>query len=194
MDELSKNSFDVTTSSRRFGETDFQTQDGFDAIIASDKKFDACIWAQGQNATDTLSTAGNFDAIFEANIGFIVKSLSALIENNLLAPQARLVVLSSVWQSLSRTNKFSYSVSKSAVEGLVNSFIADYSAKGYAMNAVLPGVVDTPMTRANLSENQIKKIENETPSQNLVSSLNVAKVVSGSLHQSQLGLMANSSA
>jgi NAD(P)-dependent dehydrogenase (short-subunit alcohol dehydrogenase family) len=83
-----------------------------------------------------------------------------------------------VWQSLSRTNKFSYSVSKSAVEGLVNSFIADYSAKGYAMNAVLPGVVDTPMTRANLSETQIKKIENETPSQHLVSASNVAKVVS----------------
>jgi hypothetical protein len=50
-------------------ETDFQTQDGFDAIISSGKKFDACIWAQGQNASDTLSSAGNFDAIFEANIG-----------------------------------------------------------------------------------------------------------------------------
>ena len=89
-----------------------------------------------------------------------------------------MVVLSSVWQSLSRTNKFSYSVSKAAVEGLVNSFIADYSAQGYAMNAVLPGIVDSPMTRANLSENQIKKIENETPSQYLVSASNVAKVVS----------------
>ena len=178
VDELRKTSFDVTTSSRSSGETNFQTQDGFEAIIASGEKFDACIWAQGQNATDTLSSAGNFDAIFEANIGFIVKSLTALIENNLLAPQARLVVLSSVWQSLSRTNKFSYSVSKSAVEGLVNSFIADYSAQGYAMNAVLPGVVDTPMTRANLSENQIKKIENDTPSQHLVSASNVAKVVS----------------
>ena len=69
VDELTKNSFDVTTSSRSSDETDFQTQNGFDAIIASGKKFDACIWAQGQNASDTLSTAGNFDAIFEANIG-----------------------------------------------------------------------------------------------------------------------------
>jgi len=34
VDELSKNNFDVTTSSRSSGETDFQSQNGFDAIIA----------------------------------------------------------------------------------------------------------------------------------------------------------------
>ena len=99
VDELSKNSFEVTTSSRSSDETEFQTQDGFDAIIASGKKFNACIWAQGQNAQDTLSSAKNFEAVFEANVLYTIKSLTALIENGLLAPQARLVVLSSVWQS-----------------------------------------------------------------------------------------------
>ena len=178
VDELTKNGFDVTTTSRSSSETEFQTKNGFNDIISSGKKFNACIWAQGQNAQDTLSSAKNFEAVFEANVLYTIKSLTALIENGLLAPQARLVLLSSVWQSLSRTNKFSYSVSKSAVEGLVNSFIADYSAQGYSMNAVLPGVVDAPMTRANLSEDQVKKIENETPSQHLVSASNVAKVVS----------------
>ena len=37
VDELRKSSFDVTTSSRSSGETEFQTQDGFEAIIASGK-------------------------------------------------------------------------------------------------------------------------------------------------------------
>ena len=46
------------------------------------------------------------------------------------------------------------------------------------MNAVLPGVVDTPMTRSNLSNDQIKKIEHETPAGKLVSATNVAKAVS----------------
>ena len=46
------------------------------------------------------------------------------------------------------------------------------------MNAVLPGVVDTPMTRSNLSSEQIKKIEHETPAGKLVSAANVAKTVS----------------
>ena len=178
VEDLLVNGFEVTTCSRNSSDTEFQTESGFEKIIESGNKYDACIWAQGQNANDTLESSKNFEAIFEANILFIVKSLKVLLENNLLVTHARMVILSSVWQSLSRTNKFSYSVSKSAVEGLVNSFVADYSSKGYAMNAVLPGVVDTPMTRSNLSHEQIKKIENETPAGFLVSSTNVAKVVS----------------
>jgi NAD(P)-dependent dehydrogenase (short-subunit alcohol dehydrogenase family) len=45
------------------------------------------------------------------------------------------------------------------------------------MNAVLPGVVDTPMTRANLSQAQITNIEKETPMKTLVTSEDVARAV-----------------
>ena len=97
VNELTKNGFDVTTTSRSSSETEFQTKNGFNDIISSGKKFNACIWAQGQNAQDTLSSAKNFEAVFDANVLYTIKSLTALIENGLLAPQARLVVLSSVW-------------------------------------------------------------------------------------------------
>ena len=178
VEDLSLKGFDVATTSRDSKDTDFQTKDGFAQIINSGMKFDACIWSQGQNANDTLENSENFEEILEANLMFTIKSLRALLMNSLLADQARMVILSSVWQSLSRTNKFSYSVSKSAIEGLVNSFVADHSSQGYAMNAVLPGIVDTPMTRSNLSGLQIEKIELETPARKLVSATNVAKTVS----------------
>ena len=177
VEDLSLKGFDVATTSRDSKDTDFQTKDGFAQIINSGMKFHACIWAQGQNTNDTLESATSFEAIIDANLIFTVNSLRVLLENNLLGDHARMVVLSSVWQSLSRTNKFSYSVSKSALEGLVNSFVADYSSRGYSMNAVLPGIVDTPMTRSNLSNDQIKKIEHETPAGKLVSATNVAKTV-----------------
>ena len=74
--------------------------------------------------------------------------------------------------TLSKKNKFSYTISKSAIEGLINSFIADYSEIGYSINAVLPGVVDSKMTRQNLSEKQISNIESQTPTKNLVYSVN----------------------
>ena len=188
VEDLLLKGFDVATTSRDSKDTDFQTKDGFAQIIDSGLEFDACIWAQGQNANDTLESATSFDAIIDANLIFTVNSLRALLENNLLSDHARLVVLSSVWQSLSRTNKFSYSVSKSAIEGLVNSFIADYSSRGYSMNAVLPGVVDTPMTRSNLSSEQIKKIEDETPAGKLVLASHVAKAVSWLASPESLGV------
>ena len=178
VDDLLLKGFEVATTSRESKVTEFQTKDGFAQIISSEMKFDACIWAQGQNVNDTLESATNFESIIDANLIFTVNSLRVLLENNLLNEGARMVVLSSVWQSLSRTNKFSYSVAKSAIVGLVNSFIADYSSRGYAMNAVLPGIVDTPMTRSNLNDEQIKKIEHETPAGKLVLAVHVAKVAS----------------
>ena len=178
VNELLIKGFEVATTSRNSKDTVFQTQDGFEQIISSGEKFDACVWAQGKNANDTLESSENFEDLIEANLSFTIRSLKILLENNLLGENARLVIISSVWQSLSRTNKFSYSVSKSAVEGLVNSFVADYSSRGYAMNAVLPGIVDTPMTRSNLSNQQIERIEIETPAGKLVSAKDVARVVS----------------
>ena len=43
VDELTKNGFDVTTTSRSSSETEFQTKNGFNEIISSGKKFNACI-------------------------------------------------------------------------------------------------------------------------------------------------------
>jgi NAD(P)-dependent dehydrogenase (short-subunit alcohol dehydrogenase family) len=129
------------------------------------------------NTSDTLTNSEDFQKVFDANVGFIIETLKILLSNNLLSKNARLVVVSSIWQEASKTNKFSYTVSKSALKGLVNSFVADYSPLGLSMNAVLPGVVDTPMTRANLSQAQITNIEKETPMKTLVTSEDVARAV-----------------
>jgi NAD(P)-dependent dehydrogenase (short-subunit alcohol dehydrogenase family) len=89
---------------------------------------------------------------------------------------------------LSRKNKFSYSVSKAALEGLVNSVLADFSGDGLRINAVLPGVIDSPMTRANLSQDQIDNIESQTPSRKLVSSCELSKIIAWLLSNESLGV------
>jgi len=165
----------VLTVSRNSEITDIQTDSGMDQFFSEGLKFDSCVWAQGKNINDSIADAVNFNEVFEANIGYIISSLKFLLNNQLLNENARLVIISSIWQEISKTNKFSYTVSKSALKGLVNSFVADYSTLGYSMNALLPGVVDTPMTRANLTNSQIRGIEKETPTRKLVSPEDVAK-------------------
>jgi len=178
----------VLTVSRNSESTDFQSNDGLDRLLESRHKFDACIWAQGMNANDSLVDSKSFDQVFEANVGYTISTLRALLSRGLLADSARLVVISSIWQEMSRNQKFSYTVSKSAVKGLVNSFIADYSPLGFSMNAILPGVVDTPMTRVNLSERQITDITNETPGGKLVTPEDVAKVAYWLASPNSLGI------
>jgi NAD(P)-dependent dehydrogenase (short-subunit alcohol dehydrogenase family) len=126
---------------------------------------DAVIWAQGMNLNDTARNF-NVDAhrrVYDANVLYILISLKELLDTDRLHQTARLVVISSIWQNIARSNKLSYGVTKAALQGLVQSISLDLGAEGKLVNAVLPGALDTPMTRANLSPEQIGRLEGMTP-------------------------------
>lgn len=186
--ELSAEGSEVVTVSNSSLNADIQTKDGFEPLLDLKVKFDGCVWAQGVNSNDTLNNSDNFEDVLNTNLVYIVKSLRFILDNQLLESSSRLVVVSSVWQNMTRKNKFSYSVSKSAIEGLVNSVTADFSSSGIRINAVLPGVVDSKMTRENLTASQINKIESETPSHRLVTAHELAKVISWLLSEKSNGV------
>jgi NAD(P)-dependent dehydrogenase (short-subunit alcohol dehydrogenase family) len=155
-------------------------------------QFDGVAWFQGSNINDTLDTSTKFLEIFEANVNFIIKSQSALLKFNLLTKQARLLIVSSIWQRLSRKNKFSYTVSKSAISGIVKSVTADYGSQGITINAILPGVIENEMTIKNLSQNQIQKIESETPLRKLVTPKEIASIAAWLLSPDSSGIAGQS--
>jgi len=135
------------------------------------------VFCQGLNLNDDIYELGEFPKVFSANVGFILESVSSLLTSGNLKSGSTIVIVSSVWQDYSRTRKLSYSVSKSALRGLINSLVADLSSSKIRINAVLPGVVDSKMTRENLSKAQIKNIEMQTPSGSLVTANQVAEAI-----------------
>ena len=141
--------------------------------------FSAVCWAQGMNLNDSIH---DFDPkrhreMYEANVMFIMASLRALLEARLLGQPSRLCILSSIWQNISRPNKLSYTVTKSAMHGLVLSLVNDLGRDGHLINAVLPGALDTPMTRANLTREQVVAIEKATGYGRLATLEDVANTV-----------------
>lgn len=142
-------------------------------------RLDAVVWAQGRNASDSLLSFDEhlFDQVIEANLRFVARTSAELVRLNKLASPARLCVLSSIWQELARSGKFSYTVSKAAVAGLVRSAAADLGPSNILVNAVLPGVVDTPMSRANLSAEQITAITSACPLGRLPTPADIASAV-----------------
>jgi len=100
--------------------------------------------------------------LYQANCVYILSSLKLLLQRNLLVKPARLCVISSIWQEIARQNKLSYSMTKSALRGLVLSAAADLAADGHLVNAILPGALDTPMTRKNLTAEQISELAGAT--------------------------------
>jgi NAD(P)-dependent dehydrogenase (short-subunit alcohol dehydrogenase family) len=150
----------------------------------------AIVWAQGINSSGTVPSINIQDLrdAFEANVVFIVNTLSQLINAGVLTPGTRCVVLSSIWQEYARPNKLAYIASKAALSGLVPALAIDLARDGIAINGVLPGVIDTPMTRSNLTDLQVKNVENNTPGSNLANANDVARAVSWLASASSQGI------
>lgn len=143
------------------------------------QQFNAVIWAQGANCSDDIFSFNlkTHEQMYAANVTYILLSLQALLKQNLLAPSARLCIVSSIWQDIAKQNKLSYCVTKSALKGLVQSLLIDLGAAGHIVNAVLPGPLDTPMTRANLSAEQLHRLEETTPLHSLATLEDVCNLV-----------------
>jgi len=170
------------------------------AIMLDDDAFQglpvlqAVVWAQGVNLNDRADTheSEDFSRMFEINVALVARQLRTLMAAKRLARDARLVVLSSIWEDVARPGKFSYTVSKAAVGGLVRAAAQDLAPQGILVNAVLPGVVDTPMTRAMLSPAQIERVESATGFGRMVTPEDVASLVGYLCSQHNTGVTGQS--
>lgn len=196
---FSAHDWDVVAISRTAGRR--ETGQGIKWIgwdpLSQDKKqpditteFNALVWAQGVNFNDDIHSfkAELHEQMYKANVSYIMQSLNILLGKNLLASQARLCVISSIWQNISRQNKLSYTVTKSALHGLVQSLMIDLGAHGHLINAVLPGALDTKMTRSNLTEAQIHNLEQLTPLNRLTTLDDVCNLVGYLCSSSNTGI------
>jgi len=142
------------------------------------EKFSSICFAQGLNLNDSVY---DFDyekhiELYKVNSLLIVIAINKLLRMDLLERPAKICIISSVWQDIARQDKMSYCISKSSLRGLVNSLSVDLGKEGHLINAILPGAIDTEMTRANLSENQLKKITDQTFFKKLSDIKDIAKL------------------
>jgi NAD(P)-dependent dehydrogenase (short-subunit alcohol dehydrogenase family) len=132
--------------------------------------FDVVVFAQGANINDSVITSSveDLNRLFEANVSFISENTKALLSHNLIKQKGKIVILSSLWEQLTRQDKMAYTVTKAAVGGLVRSMAVDLgNAKGILVNGLLPGIVETPMSLGLLSAKQMENIEAQTPGHKL---------------------------
>jgi hypothetical protein len=138
---------------------------------------DAVVFAQGANTSGDIqrTTSSDLDRMWQANVVVIAEVMSALVDNGAFAEPSRVVVVSSVWQQVAREGKVAYTTSKAAVGGLVRALAVELAPSGVLVNAILPGVLDTPMTRENLTPASIARVTKDTPAQRLATVEDVAR-------------------
>lgn len=181
-DRLRHDGYQLLRSSR-------QARDDVEAVVLDAARFaelpvfDAVCWAQGANVNDAADAFEDADlaGLFDANVGSVAAQLRDLLAAGRIGDRASLVVISSIWQQLARPGKFSYTVTKAAVGGLVRAAAMDLAPRGIRVNAVLPGVVDTPMTRSMLTPDQLRAVGDATGHGRLTSAAEVADAVASLL-------------
>ena len=154
----------------------------------------AVVWAQGTNVNDAADDHDEAELarVLDVNVGLVARQMQALLRAGRIVDGARLVVVSSIWEQIARPGKYSYTVSKAALGGLVRATALDLAPRRMLVNGVLPGVVDTPMTRAVLSDEQVGAFEDATRWDRLVSPEDVANLVSYLVSERNTGVTGQS--
>ncbi len=150
----------IGTSSKETDNYLFVNNDNLDKL-SEINNLDIIIWCQGYNFNDNIFNFNEDEylKIMNINVLFIIKTLNYLLSNNKVNDNCKMVIISSIWEKFARNNKLSYSISKSALSGLVKSLSYDLSSKNILINNVLPGVIDNEMTRKTLNEKHLMYIQ-----------------------------------
>jgi 3-oxoacyl-[acyl-carrier protein] reductase len=138
----------------------FVDKDNLDNLLNIDN-LDIVIWAHGHNFNDNISNFDEtkFTTMIDANVTFILLTLNLLIKHNKINDNAKMVIVSSIWEEFTRENKLSYSISKAALSGVVKNIAFDLSSKNILVNNILPGVIDNEMSQKTLLPEQFEYIK-----------------------------------
>lgn len=151
---------------------DFSDVDKIDRLFIKfnldNQKFDGLIHCAGIEETLPLSlySPNKVKNLFDINVFSGIELLRHFIKKKYCNEGASIVFLSSVMGVLGQPGKIGYCATKSALLGLVKSSALEFAKRRIRINAVLPGITNTPMTQklfTQMNQDQIEEIENMHP-------------------------------
>lgn len=128
----------------------------FDKIYKKHGNFYALINNAGinpsrENLSDT--TYNDFDKTLKTNIYGAFNCSKFFIKKKLLNKNPGVIInISSIVGLVSHKKRASYSISKSAINGLTRSIVADYSELKLRCFSICPGYIETDLTRSFLKK------------------------------------------
>lgn len=114
----------------------------------------------------TMYNPENVAKIFNINVFSGIELLRSFSKKKYSNDGASVVYISSVMGELGQPGKIGYCSTKSAVLGVVKSSALEFAKRKFRVNAVSPGVVNTPMTQrlfSQIEEDNIERIKHMHP-------------------------------
>jgi 3-oxoacyl-[acyl-carrier protein] reductase len=118
------------------------------ATLAHSKRLDTVVACAGVTADNLCATMTDeeWDVVFDINVRGTFSVVRAACKPMMLAKRGKIILVSSVAGAKGGRGQVNYAASKAALEGMTRALAVELSSRGILVNAVAPGVIDTPMS------------------------------------------------
>lgn len=107
-------------------------------------------------------TDGDWEQMFAVNVKGPYHCIQAVLPDMVRKKEGKILTLSSIWGITGASCEVHYSAAKAAVIGMTKALAKELAPSGIQVNCIAPGVIATDMN-ANLTEETLKQLEEETP-------------------------------
>ena len=127
--------------------------------------FDVVVNNAGINIIDEIYNIKDQDIekIIRINLTIPAQIIKLTSRRMIKRRKGKIINISSIFGSISKSKRASYSSSKSGLIGLTKASALDLAKYNILVNSVSPGFIDTKLTRKILGKNLMKKIKNQIP-------------------------------
>lgn len=122
-------------------------------ILQAWKRIDVLITCAAISAGGTVVTIDEaaWDRVFSINVKGTYLWLHEVVPVMISQQSGSIILLASQLVISSAGNSAAYIASKGAIATLAKTMAVDHAAHGIRVNALMPGVIDTPMSRKSLT-------------------------------------------
>lgn len=122
-------------------------------------------------------TAEEWQRMIDVNLTGVFNVTKAVAPSMVSRKSGAIVNISSVWGVCGASCEVAYSAAKAGVIGFTKALAKELGPSGITVNAIAPGVIDSPMNSAHLSDEELNELAEETPLDRLGKPEEVAKAV-----------------
>lgn len=123
------------------------------------------------------TTAEEWRHMLEVDLTGVFNVTKAVVPSMVSRKSGAVVNVSSVWGVHGASCETAYSAAKAGVIGFTKALAKELGLSGITVNAVAPGVIDSPMNSAHLNEQELAQLAEETPLGRLGQPEEVARAV-----------------
>lgn len=122
-------------------------------------------------------TPEGWQHVINVDLNGVYNMTHAVIHSMINRKSGAIVNISSVWGVYGGACESAYSAAKAGVIGLTKALARELGPSGITVNAIAPGVIDSPMNSSHLNAEELLELAEQTPVCRLGKPSEVAKAV-----------------